>query len=86
MQGAADRGRLAVAYVLVTPLLPTTAFLLVYVAIGVTVAGKVIGWMNLLLDVADSAATVVHQPARHAAPAANLLPLVGGGNSHGGAV
>jgi Na+/melibiose symporter-like transporter len=30
-------------YVLLTPLLPTWAFLLVYVAIGVTVAGEVIG-------------------------------------------
>jgi Na+/melibiose symporter-like transporter len=66
-------------YVLVTPLLPQRAFLLVYVAIGAILAGEMIGWMNMLLDVSPTARRPLYISLHSTLLLpANLLPLAGG--------
>lgn len=66
-------------YVLLTPYLPSGAFLLVYVAIGVVLAGEVIGWMNLLLDVSPTERRPLYISLHSTLLLpANLLPLFGG--------
>lgn len=66
-------------YVLLTPFLPKEAFLAVYVATGVIVAGDMLGWMNLLLAIAppESRPLYVSLQGLLLVPA-NLLPLAAG--------
>jgi MFS family permease len=66
-------------YVLLTPFLPQGAFLLVYVAIGAILAGEMIGWMNMLLDVSPTARRPLYISLHSTLLLpANLLPLFGG--------
>jgi MFS family permease len=66
-------------YVLLTPFLPQGAFLLVYVAMGAVLAGEMIGWMNMLLDVSPTARRPLYISLHSTLLLpANLLPLAGG--------
>ena len=79
VQGALLLALLLPLYVLATPLLPQGAFLLVYVAIGAVMAGEMLGWMNLLLDVTPAARRPLYISLHNTLLLpANLLPLFGG--------
>lgn len=66
-------------YVLLTPRLPQGAFLIVYIATGAVLAGEVIGWMNLLLELAPPARRPLYVSLQSTILLpANLLPLLGG--------
>ena len=66
-------------YVLLTPSLPPTAFILVYVVSGAVLTGEFIGWMNLLLGIAPAARRPLYISLQGTLLLpANLLPLFGG--------
>jgi len=66
-------------YVLLTPQLPTAAFILVYVISGAVLTGEFIGWMNLLLGIAPAAQRPLYISLQGTLLLpANLLPLFGG--------
>jgi MFS family permease len=79
VQGALLIAALLPLYVLLTPALPRGAFLLVYVASGAVLAGEMIGWMNLLLEIAPAPRRPLYISLQGTLLLpANLLPLVGG--------
>ncbi len=79
VQGSLLLAVLLPLYVLVTPLLPQGAFLVVYVVIGAVMAGEMLGWMNLLLDVTPTTRRPLYISLHNTLLLpANLLPLFGG--------
>lgn len=79
VQGILVLGLLLPLYVLLTPRLPQSAFLLVYVVVGIIQAGDILGWMNLLLAIAPSGRRTLYVSLQGTLLIpANLLPLVGG--------
>lgn len=79
VQGALGIAALIPLFVLLTPLLPPGAFLLVYVAVGAVVASEFIGWMNLLLEIAPAPRRPLYISLQGTLLLpANLLPLFGG--------
>ncbi len=81
VQAVLALGALLPLYALLTPHLPHPhgAFLVVYVVAGAILAGDVLGWMNLLLDLAPPARRPLYVSLQSALLLpANLLPLLGG--------
>lgn len=78
------RGALALAaalplFALLAPRLPHDAYLLVYVATGAILSAELIGWVNLLLELAPAKRRPLYISVQSALLLpANLLPLLGG--------
>ncbi len=79
VQAAMGLAALLPLYVLLTPQLPIWAFLVVYIAVGMVLSSEMIGWLNLLLEIAPPARRPLYISLQGTILLpANLLPLLGG--------
>lgn len=79
VQGALALAAALPLFALLAPRLPHDAYLLVYVATGAILAAEMIGWVNLLLELAPAERRPLYISVQSTLLLpANLLPLLGG--------